>query len=135
MPNIGIIGTESYKNIIPIRDLFKKIKGNFGTHATILSGGNDTGVENIAKKLALELNLNYKEYNPSYTGHRINSALPREYYGKGYHYSHLMDRYKRLVISCDYLFIFIDKENSLTKELEYAQKYALKLKKKIKIMN
>lgn len=105
---IGIIGTKSYSNSLKINTLFNTIKRNFGNFAIIQSGGNTTGVEWMAKKLALELNMTYKEYNPSYTGWNMYSALDQEYYGKKFHTSHLVDRYKKLIYNTDHLFIFIE---------------------------
>jgi len=135
MNNIGIIGTETYHNQSEIIKIFQLIKRQFGPYVTILSGGNSTGVEHIAKKMALELNMSYKEFNPSYTGYKMYSAMDEQYYGKKYHMSHLSDRYKHLIYECDYLIIFIEKGNTLTFELSYAKKLAEKSNKKLLILN
>lgn len=127
MNNIGIIGTESYADTRKITNLFMAIKNKFGTFATIMTGGNNNGVESISKKYALELGLNYKEFNPSYTGWNIYSAEDKNYYGKGYHMSHLYHRYKQLINTCTFLFIFIEKGHTVSKELKYAMDYAKKI--------
>jgi len=135
MIKIGIIGPESYNNQLQIIKLFQLIKQTYGKFVSILSGGNNTGVEAMVKKLALELELDYKEYNPSYTGKRMYSALSDEYYGKEYHISHLSDRYRLLIYECDYLIIFINKGSKFSFELESAKKTAIKAKKPIRVIN
>lgn len=135
MNKIGVIGSTSFTNQTTIFNIFQSIKRKFGPYAVILSGGNDTGAEPIIKKFALELGFTYKEYNPSYTGHRMYSALPTQYYGKGYHQSHLTDRYKHLINDCDYLIIFIDKGSESSIDLKYAIQRAEKLNRKLVIIH
>lgn len=135
MVKIGIIGDLAYNSHLQVITLFDKIKKKYGSDVTILSGGNDRGVEPIVKKLALELELKYAEYNPSYTGKRMYSAMPEDYYGKQYHLSHLTDRYRHLIYECSYLIIFINKGSQLSFELDFAIKCAEKSKKVIKILS
>lgn len=135
MSKIGLIGSPSFNNQTTIFNIFKKIKGKYGPYAEILSGGTNTGAEYLVKKIALELGFQYKEYNPSYTGMKIYSAMPREYYGKGYHFSHLTDRYKHLVNECAYIIVFLEKGINLPPELKYAIQYAQKNKKKLVIIS
>lgn len=132
---IGIIGQESYNNTSAIGKVFNLIKKSYGHYVTIATGGSDIGAENIAKKWALELGMDYVEYNPSYTGKRIYSALPDLYYGKKYHISHLTDRYKQLVKDCDYIILFQNTKTELAFELNYALNFAKKLKKKLLIID
>jgi hypothetical protein len=132
---IGIIGTESYDKEIKMTQLFKTILARYGTAVTINSGGTNTGIERYAKKNALELGMVYKEYNPSYTGRNIYSALNEEYYGKTYHISHLTDRYKKLINDSDYLFIFIENSKTSNFSLNYALQYAQRINKKFKLIS
>lgn len=134
MSKIGMIGTTSFTNRLPITNIFSSIKRKYGQYVEIISGGNSTGAELLIKKYALELGYPYKEYNPSYTGWRIYSAMPKEYYGKGFHPSHLTDRYKKLVTECEYLIIFIERGLEYPSDILYAIKYAQKLKKKFAII-
>lgn len=131
MYNIAIIGSRDYVRESKVASFVKKIRDQFGKTATILSGGNDIGAEKWVKKYSLELGLNYKEYNPSFTGQRMYSALEEEYYGKGFHPSHYYDRYRRMLNNADRLVVFLPESNKNEKEIEYA----LNLAKKQKIIS
>lgn len=128
MFKIAICGSPDYVSERKVAALVKKIYNQFGPTATILSGGNDKGVEKWVKKYALEFNLKYSEYNPSFTGYRMYSALPESYYGKGFHISHFYDRYRKMLDAADKLFIFIGPSGKLEPDLEYLQKNAIKKK-------
>lgn len=135
MSKIGMTGSLSFTNQLAISSIFQSIKRQYGTYAEIFTGGNDTGADLLIKKLALELGFPFKEFNPSFTGFKMYSAMPESYYGKGYHYSHLMDRYKQLVNCCEYLIIFIEKGIDVSPDLKYAIQRAQKLKKKIVVIH
>lgn len=137
MYNIGIIGSNNYFKQDKVLALFEKIKFTFGKTATILSGGNEKGIERDVKKLALDLGMKYKEYNPSWSGYNLYSQCEEKYYGKKFHCSHAYDRYKQLVNNCDYLFIFIDKSNELQdmKIFKYVEQLCQKNDKKVTIID
>jgi len=59
----------------------------------------------MIRKYALEFGMNYKEYNPSYSGYNLYSAMPKTYYGKAYHFSQLHHRMKLIAQNCDYMII------------------------------
>jgi len=59
----------------------------------------------MIRKYALEFGMNYKEYNPSYSGYNLYSAMPKTYYGKSYHFSQLHHRMKLIAQNCDYMII------------------------------
>jgi hypothetical protein len=120
MYKIAIIGSKDYVKESNVANFIKKIKNQFGPTATILSGGNDAGAETWVKKYSLELGFKFKEYNPSFTGYRMYSALKESYYGKGFHKSHFYDRYKRMIQEADKLVIFTDSNSKLHPDLEYA---------------
>ena len=126
---IGIISTLSYNNQFKLNKLFSAIKEKYGPYAIIQTGGS-TGAEQMAKKVALELGFKYREFNPSYTGRNIYSALDESYYGKNFHSSHLIDRYKKLVFESDHIFMFI--ENSKTEQYDLAWIKKFMDKQKIK---
>lgn len=126
MYKIAIIGSKDYTISSKVAKFIQKIYQSFGPTATILSGGSDSGAEQLAKKYALEFNLPYKEYNPSFTGYRMHSALPETYYGKGFHPSHFFDRYKKMVESADKLIVFVPTGHELDRDLETAIKLAKK---------
>lgn len=139
MYNIAVIGSKDYISEIKVGKFIKKIKDQFGPTATIFSGGNDAGAERWAKKYSLEFGLQYKEFNPSFTGYRMYSALEESYYGKGFHSSHFYDRYKQMLYNTDRLIVFVNKWNdtrsavkktygSIEADLEFAIKFAEKRK-------
>ena len=59
----------------------------------------------MVRKYSLEFGIQYKEYNASYTGYNLYSALPESYYGKKYHFSQLHHRMKLIAETCDYMMI------------------------------
>lgn len=105
MYRIGIIGSSDGNYTTKIKDFLFKVKNTFGDTATILSGGNSTGVEYDVRKYSLEFDLKYKEFNPSYTGHNIYSFLPESYFGKRKHESHYLHRYQEMLVRIDKLII------------------------------
>jgi len=126
MYKIAIIGSKDYVRESNIASFINKIKKQFGPTVTIISGGTDIGTEYWVKKYTLELGLKFKEYNPSYTGYRMHSALKESYYGKGFHPSHFYDRYKRMLQEADRLIVFAENYSNLEADLEYAIKLAKK---------
>lgn len=126
MFKIAVCGSKDYVSERKVAELIKKVYDQFGPTATIISGGSESGTEKWAKKYALEFNLKYLEYNPSFTGHKMYSALPEDYYGKGFHISHFYDRYRKMLDVTDKLFIFVGPTGKLESDLEYLQKNAVK---------
>lgn len=108
MYRIGIIGPETCFKERKVKQLIFKIKETFGNTATIISGGNSNGIERHVKKTALEFELKYKEFNPSFTGQNLYSAMSESYYTKGKHPSHFEHRYNEMLKHIDKLFIGYD---------------------------
>lgn len=123
MYKIAITGHPDYIKKSKIGKFIKKLKDEFGPTVTILSGGNEAGPEFWVKEFALDFNLIYKEYNPSYTGHNKYSAIYESYYGKKPHISHYYNRYSKMVSNSDKLVIF-NSEKKFTSELIYLIKCA-----------
>ena len=126
MEKIGIVGSKDYFSQRKVAEFIRKIHSQFGPTAIIMSGGNDQGAERWAKKYALEFNMQYQEYNPSFTGQRMYSAMPESYFGKGFHPSHFYDRYRILLNNVDKLIIFVHQSGKLESDLEYLHKNAIK---------
>jgi len=105
MYRIGIIGGVDTNYTTKVKEFLFQVKKTFSDTATIFSGGNLTGIEYDVKKFSLEFDLPYKEFNPSYTGHNMYSFLPKEYFGKGKHPSHIPHRYQEMLIRTDRLVI------------------------------
>lgn len=134
MYKIGIISNSNYSQKQKVRDVFKGIYGYTGKHGTLASGGTDAGPEYWAKKFAIEYGMKYKEFNPSYTGFNMYSAMEEDYYGKNFHISQIFDRYKRLVNYCDKIIVFKEYGVDVTDDVNYAIKWAQKTSKKIGII-
>lgn len=126
MRKIAITGSTSYLKESKVRKFLKKIYEQYGDTATILSGGNDSGPERWVKKYALEMGMQYREYNPSYTGQRMHSALEENYYGKGYHFSHDYDRYTKMMWDSENLVVFLPENWKSEREIVHVIKQAKK---------
>ena len=87
----------------------------------------------MVRKYTLEFGLKYEEYNPSYTGHNLYSALPEGYYGKQYHFSQLLHRMRLLAENCDYL-IILNNESKLNPQLQTAYSKINKLEKPVVVL-
>lgn len=133
MNQIAIIGSpDCYSK--EVKDIFYKLYKQYATNVIIASGGNKTGVEYDVKKIALESNYRYKEYNPFHTPYTNYSVLTEEKYGKRWHPTHDIGRYMRLVRESDAIIILSDGD----KLIEQVEKYAYKQKKpvvKIEVFN
>lgn len=105
MFRIAIIGSSTCFKTKEVKEFLFKVKSTFGKTATILSGGNSEGIEREVKKFAIEFELPYLEYNPSFTGKNLYSALSDEYYTKGFHPSHFSHRYECMLSKVDKLII------------------------------
>lgn len=106
MFKIAIIGSKScVDKTRAIKEFLFKVKTTYGSTATILSGGNESGIEKDVKKIALEFGLPYHEFNPAFSGKNSFSALSEEYYKKGFHPSHFQHRYECLLGKAERLII------------------------------
>ena len=127
MIKIGIIGTKNTPAKPKVLDVLRKIKKNVVGYCEIYSGGNKTGVEPDVKKFALEFGFGYKEFNPSYSGKNMFSALTESYYGKNFHPTHEPDRYRQLIRNADRMIILDDGTDP---QIQTAIKFCLKNNKK-----
>lgn len=109
MYKIGIIGPETCQKTKEVKDLLFQIKQTFGDTATIVSGGNNIGIEKDVKKYCIYFELPYQEYNPSFAGKNQFSALDESYFNKKFHPSHFQHRYEMMLRHVDKLFIGYEK--------------------------
>ena len=84
-------------------------------------------------KYTLEFGLQYEEYNPSFSGYNMYSAMPESYYGKPYHFSQLHHRMKLIAERCDYMMIMTN-EMQLDPVLQTAWTKTKKLNKPVVIL-
>jgi hypothetical protein len=130
---VGLIATDSWQNKNKIQDVIQKLKSKFGDSVIIGgAGGNDFG-NMMIRKYSIEFGLQYKEFNPSFTGFNLYSALPEDYYGRKYHFSQLIHRMKLLALDCDYLIVFSN-VYKMHPSIETAVKTAKKQEKNVVII-
>ena len=130
---IAVIGNTGWQNKRKIRDALFELKQRFGSEVTILGGGGTEGANFMIRKVALEFEMKYQEYNPSFSGYNLYSALPESYYGKKYHFSQLHRRMKLLAENCDYM-IILTNDSKLDPVLKTAYNNINKLKKPVVIL-
>jgi predicted Rossmann fold nucleotide-binding protein DprA/Smf involved in DNA uptake len=131
---IAIIGSRIYENKRKIKDTIFKLKQMFGDKLEIVSGGASSGADKYAKKYSLELNVDYKEFNPAFTNKNLYSVMPESYYGKQFHVSQLFARNELVAKYCDRMIAFIHSA-STTSGSDHAVKMAIKHKKPVVIIN
>lgn len=130
---IAVIGNTDWQNRRKVKDILYNIKNKFGNEATILGAGGKEGANYMVRKYALEFDLNYSEYNPSFSGYNIYSAMNESYYGKKYHFSQLHHRMKKLAENCDYM-IIMSNQAKLDPVLKTAYNHIKKQDKSVVIL-
>ena len=122
---VAIIGSRIYENKTKIRDMIFLLKKTFGSKVEIVSGGAQNGADKYARKYAIELGLNYKEFNPAHTVKNLYSAMPDSYYSKPYHVSQLFHRNSLIAQYCDKAIVFRSegKSNGTDHFMKEADKY------------
>ena len=109
--NLGMICSGNFQSTQHIIQFFIKIK-DLPNYVTILGGGSGYVGDTTVKKIALELELGYREYNPVHTPYNVYSAFPQYRYSKAFNTGNFMTRYNELVKKSDKLIIFQDKDCS-----------------------
>ena len=133
MKRIAIIGNTDWQNKRKIQETLQLIKKKFGDDLIVVGAGGSEGANSMVRKYALEFGLRYEEYNPSFSGHNMYSAMPESYYGKSYHFSQLHHRMKLIATQCDYMMI-LTSEASLDPVLKTAHNNVTKLNKPVVII-
>ena len=130
---IAIIGSRTYEHRSKIRDMILKLKQNV-PDLTIVSGGCKTGADHYAKKYAIDMGIDYVEYNPAHTPPNLYSGMPDEYYNKEYHPSQFIHRNHLIVYNSDKIIAFLDTTSKSTGTIGTI-KYAEKLKKPVVVID
>ena len=133
MMQIAILGNTNWQNRRKVQKALTELKQRFSNEVTILGAGGKEGANSMIRKYTLEFGLNYKEYNPSFSGYNLYSAMPKTYYGKQYHFSQLHHRMKLLAQNCDYMIIMTNEEK-LDPVLKTAYNNIKKLNKPIVLL-
>jgi hypothetical protein len=133
MKQVAIIGNTNWQNRRKVQKTLTELKQRFGNDVIVLGAGGKEGANSMIRKYTLEFGLDYKEYNPSFSGYNLYSAMPKSYYGKQYHFSQLHHRMKLLAQQCDYMIIMTNEEK-LDPVLKTAYNNINKLNKPIVIL-
>jgi hypothetical protein len=128
---IAIIGSRDWQSKRKLQDVLSRLK-QLEEPITILGQGGNEGAPSMVKKYALEFGMNYSEFNPSYSGRNLYSAMPDAYYGKKYHFSQLLHRMTLIANACDKMIIL--SSGKLDPQLDTAYKRATKLQKSVVIL-
>ena len=123
---IGIVGSRRYENRKRIKDFIFKIKQEKGVDTTIVSGGCKDGADRYAKKYALELGAQYREYPPFHEVHNLYCVLPESCYSKPYSTRYFFVRNKQIAQNSDIVVGFIPngvKSNGTISTLKYAKQF------------
>ena len=130
---IAVIGNKEWQNKRKVKEVLSELKLKFKNNLTIIGAGGNEGANYFIRKFTLEFGMKYEEYNPSYTGRNLYSALPESYYGRKYHFSQLLHRMRILAENCDYM-IVLNNENKLNPQLQTAYNKIQKLNKPVVIL-
>ena len=69
---IGIVGSRKYTDKKKVKDLLFEIKEKYGNDVEIVSGGQKNGADGLAKKFALEFDVDYVEFPPAHYSHNMH---------------------------------------------------------------
>jgi hypothetical protein len=133
MSRVAVIGNTGWQNKRKIQETLQMLKKKFGDELIVVGAGGNEGANSMVRKFALEFGLQYEEYNPSFSGYNIYSAMPESYYGKPYHFSQLHHRMKLIAERCDYMMILTN-EMQLDPVLQTAWTKTKKLNKPVVIL-
>jgi len=130
---VAVIGNTNWQNRRKVQETLQMLKTKFGEELIVVGAGGNEGANSMVRKYALEFGLQYEEYNPSFSGYNIYSAMPESYYGKPYHFSQLHHRMKLIAECCDYMMIMTN-EIQLDPVLQTAWTKSKKLNKPVVIL-
>jgi hypothetical protein len=133
MTKVALIGNTGWQNKRKIQETLQSLKSKFTDDLYIIGAGGTEGANYYIRKYALEFGLQYKEFNPSFSGYNLYSAMPESYYGKKYHFSQLHHRMKLIAEHCDYMMI-LSNETQLDPVLKTAYTNINKLNKPVVIL-
>jgi hypothetical protein len=133
MTKVAVIGNTGWQNKRKVQETLQMLKKKFPEELTIIGAGGNEGANSFVRKFALEFGMQYMEFNPSFSGYNLYSAMPESYYGKKYHFSQLHHRMKLIAEHCNYMMIMTN-EAELDPVLKTAYTNVNKLKKPVVIL-
>ena len=134
MIKVAVVGNKEWQNRRKIQEVLRNLKNKFGSDILVVGAGGAEGANHMVKKYSLEFGMKYQEYNPSYTGYNLYSALPESYYGKRYHFSQLLHRMRLLAENCDYM-IMLNNQSNMNPQLQTAYNKIKKLDKPVVVIS
>jgi len=133
MTKVAVIGNTGWQNKRKVQETLQMLKHKFNNGLIIIGAGGNEGANYYVRKFTLEFGIQYKEYNPSFSGYNLYSAMPESYYGKKYHFSQLHHRMKLIAEQCDYMMI-LSNDTDLDPVLKTAYTNVNKLRKPVVIL-
>jgi hypothetical protein len=133
MNRVAVVGNTNWQNKRKVQETLQMLKLKFAEELIVVGAGGNEGANSMVRKYALEFGIDYEEYNPSFSGYNIYSAMPESYYGKPYHFSQLHHRMKLIAERCDYMMIMTN-EMQLDPVLQTAWTKSKKLNKPVVIL-
>jgi hypothetical protein len=133
MTKVAVIGNTGWQNKRKVQETLQMLKKKFPEELMIIGAGGNEGANSFVRKFALEFGMQYQEFNPSFSGYNLYSAMPESYYGKKYHFSQLHHRMKLIAEHCNYMMIMTN-EAELDPVLKTAYNNVNKLKKPVVIL-
>ncbi len=133
MTKVAVIGNTGWQNKRKVQQTLQQLKQKFSEDLVVIGAGGSEGANSMVRKYALEFGIRYQEYNPSFSGYNLYSAMPESYYGKKYHFSQLHHRMKLIAQHCDYMMILTNEE-ALDPVLKTAYNDSKKLNKPVVIL-
>ena len=133
MIQVAVIGSTGWQNKRKVQQTLQELKRKFGENLVVIGAGGVEGANSMVRKYALEFGIEYKEFNPSFSGFNLYSAMPESYYGKAYHFSQLHHRMKLIAERCDYMMI-MTQDATLDPVLKTAFNTVKKLEKPVVIL-
>lgn len=133
MTKVAVIGSTGWQNKRKVQQTLQELKKKFQDDLVIIGAGGNEGANHMVRKYSIEFGIEYKEFNPSFSGFNLYSAMPESYYGKKYHFSQLHHRMKLIAEHCNYMMIMTN-EAELDPVLKTAYNNVNKLKKPVVIL-
>ena len=131
---IGIVGSRTYTNKQKIKDLIFEIKEKYGNDVEIVSGGQKNGADGLAKKFALEFDVDYVEFPPAHYSHNMHCKLSPKHYNRPYYVTNYFKRNKQIAEYSNIIVAFIP-DGVESKGTMNTVSHAKELKKLVKIIN
>ena len=131
---IGIVGSRTYTNKQKIKDLIFEIKEKYGNDVEIVSGGQKNGADGLAKKFALEFDVDYVEFPPAHYSHNMHCKLSPKHYNRPYYVTNYFKRNKQIAEYSNIIVAFIP-DGVESKGTMNTVSHARELKKLVKIID